>query len=412
LVSGIVPFLLAALLTGAPAHAYSQFTHEELIDLVWADSIQPLLLEHYPSASDGALRRARAFAYGGSLVQDIGYYPFGNRFFSNLAHYVRSGDFVVALFRNARSLDELAFATGALSHYIGDSIGHGQAVNPSTAIEFPDLNARYGSIVTYEEAPIDHIRTEFGFDVAQSVLHRYAPNQYRERFGFRVARPLLYRAFREIYGISARGILGPARSALSTYRWSVTRLLPAFLGAQEVRLGGRMPAENPDGARSEFLRDIGHAAYSAQSTTASGPGVGSHVFAVFLAVVPKIGKLKALDIKPPVTATEDLFLESTAHAAASFRAALGQIRQEPDPRFELENLDLDTGSSVAPGQSKLVDGTYDSLVLRIVREQAAVLPELRAALARYYSARDLASGDETKRRKIEEALTALGIALR
>ena len=68
--------------------------------------------------------------------------------------------------------------------------------------------------------------------MTQSALQRYAPGAYRRHIGFRVARRLLYRTFREVYGIPATGILGPARTALPSYRWSVTSLIPAFVQAQ------------------------------------------------------------------------------------------------------------------------------------------------------------------------------------
>lgn len=394
-----------------PAGAYSQFTHEELIDLLWADSIRPLLVQRYPATSEAALREAHAFAYGGSLTQDIGYYPFGNRFFSNLAHYVRSGDFVVSMFREAHSVNELAFAIGALSHYVGDSIGHSQAVNPSTAEEFPKLEAKYGAVVTYEEAPLFHVRTEFGFDVTQAALQRYAPDAYRRHFGFRVARPLLYRAFRDIYGISARGILGPARTALSTYRWSVARLLPAFLHAEMVRLGGRLPTETADAAQAEFLEDISRADYATQyADPYYRPGVRAHLLAVVVAVLPKIGRLKVLEIQPPLSSTEDLFLESADRAVESLREALARMTRHTDGSFQLINLDLDTGRTVAPGQSRIVDDTYAKLLLRIVQGHVAVSPELRKTLVDYYSDpnhQPPATHDPNRQRKIERALASI-----
>ena len=78
---------------------YSVLTHEQIVDLLWDEQIKPLLLQKYPGTSAEDLRVAHAYAYGGCLIQDMGYYPFGNRFFSDLAHYVRSGDFVAALLR-------------------------------------------------------------------------------------------------------------------------------------------------------------------------------------------------------------------------------------------------------------------------------------------------------------------------
>ncbi|MFZ0339984.1 MAG: zinc dependent phospholipase C family protein, partial [Terracidiphilus sp.] len=160
------------------AGAYSLLTHEQLIDLTWEDSIVPLLMSHYPNLTPEELDQTRAYAYGGCVIQDIGYYPFGDGFFSDLTHYVRSGDFVVALFRNAHNANELAFAVGALSHYIGDTYGHSQATNLAVPIEFPKLKRRFGRIVNYAEGRHQHVRTEFAFDIDQIAHHRLAPLGY------------------------------------------------------------------------------------------------------------------------------------------------------------------------------------------------------------------------------------------
>lgn len=395
-------FLFA--LAARPALAYSQFTHEELIDLLWADSIRPLLVRRYPGASEEALRRAHAFAYGGCLMQDIGYYPLGKRYFSDLAHYVRSGDFVATLFRDARSLEEFAFAIGALSHYVGDSIGHSQAVNRSTAEDFPRVEAKYGPVVTYEEAPYPHIQTEFGFDVAQTAFQRYAPAAYRRHIGFRVGRAIMYRAFRDTYGISATGILGPARSALRTYRWSVSRLLPAFLRAEVVRFHGKLPAENKDGTGSEFLRDISRSEYaSLYPVPYWHPGLISHVLAFVVTITPKIGRLKVLAVKPPPANTEDLFLESADNALTALRRALDAIPARGDLSLQLENLDLDTGHRAVAGESKIVDRTYGKLLVRVVEQDVPISPGLRRALLEFYADPNQQPSDS----KTKEALAEL-----
>lgn len=391
-------------LAAHPAFAYSQFTHEELIDLLWADSIRPLLVRRYPGASEETLRRAHAFAYGGCLMQDIGYYPLGKTFFSDLTHYVRSGDFVATLFRDARNIEEFAFAIGALSHYVGDSVGHSQAVNPSTAADFPRLAGKYGPIVTYEEAPYPHIQTEFGFDVAQAAFQRYAPAAYRRHVGFRVGRPIMYRAFRDTYGISASGILGPARSALRTYRWSVSRLLPAFLRAEIVRFHGKLPAETKDGTASEFLRDISRSEYaSLYPAPYWHPGVISHVLAFVVAITPKVGRLKVLAVKPPLANTEDLFLESADHALAALRTTLDGIPARGDLALQFENLDLDTGHRAVAGESKLVDRTYGKLLVRVVEQDVPITPGLRRALLEFYADPKQQPSDA----KTKEALTEL-----
>jgi hypothetical protein len=354
-----------------PAHGYSQFTHLELVDLLWADSIRPLLLQRYPQAGEAALARAHAYAYGGSLIQDIGYYPLGKQYFSDLAHHVRTGEFVSAMLRNARTLDELAFAVGALSHYLGDSIGHSQAVNPATALTFPDLQSKFGAIVTFEESPVGHGRTEFGFDVTQTAWQRYAPRAYRKHIGLRVARQLLYRSFEEIYGLRARGILGPARSAVRTYRWAVVTLLPAFLYAQVVRLHGDLPVERRDEAQVEFLSTISRSEYAMMpGLSYTKPGIRAHILALILWIIPKIGSLKTLDTKSPTAQTEDLFLVSANHAVEAFRALLTRLRSDSDLDLRLENVDLDTGDQIPPGESEIVEQVYSELTIRLAREKS------------------------------------------
>src|SRR6202167_3039248 len=172
---GAIILALAVVLLSTRALPYSVLTHEELIDLAWNSSIRPLLLPRFPNAPEEQLREAHAYAYGGSAIQDMGYYPFGKPFFSNLTHYVRTGDFIAWLFQNARTIDEYAFAIGALSHYLGDSIGHSEAVNPAVAVEFPKLRQEFGAIVTYHESPYGHVRTEFAFDVDELTNQSFAP---------------------------------------------------------------------------------------------------------------------------------------------------------------------------------------------------------------------------------------------
>jgi hypothetical protein len=376
---------LLVLLYCRPAQAYSQFTHLELIDLIWADQIKPLLLERYKGTDERALSIAHAYAYGGSLIQDIGYYPFGKTLFSDLAHHVRSGDFVAALIRNSRDVNELAFSIGALSHYVGDSIGHSEATNPAVAETFPELKAKFGPIVTFEDGPIAHVRTEFGFDVAQSVWKRYAPRAYRKHIGFRVARPLLYRAFRETYGLRAGGILGPGRSALTTYRWGVRKLLPAFLRAEGILLAPRLPVENPSAARAKFLSVLSRADYAQHgSPRYEGPGVGAHLIALLIRIIPKFGILKILAVKAPNAPTEDLFLLSMNNAIERFRGLLSLLTANHGVSLALPNLNLDTGAATAPGTSRAADATYAALASLLAREPAgAPASAMRDVLAFY-----------------------------
>src|SRR5487761_2406107 len=75
-------FFLLFFSWGRQAQAYSLLTHEQLIDLTWKDSIVPLLLSRYPNLTPADLEHARAYAYGGCVIQDIGYYPYGDMMYS------------------------------------------------------------------------------------------------------------------------------------------------------------------------------------------------------------------------------------------------------------------------------------------------------------------------------------------
>src|SRR5258708_6258814 len=198
-------FIVAA---APPAFAYSVLTHEQIVDLAWDQQLKPLLLERYPNTTPEQLIEAHAYAYGGCVIQDMGYYPFGNKHFSDLVHYVRSGDFVVNMLKGAQDANEYAFALGALAHYASDIAGH-PYVNQAVAMDYPKLRAKFGDRVTYEENPTAHIRTEFGFDVAQVAKGRYAPQSYHDFIGFKVSKPALERAFLETYGTELKHTFPP-----------------------------------------------------------------------------------------------------------------------------------------------------------------------------------------------------------
>ncbi len=217
--------LLCLLITPPHAQAYSVLTHEQIVDFLWDTDIKKMLLEHYPNTTPDELKRAHAFAYGGCLIQDMGYYPLGNKFFSDLVHYVRSGDFVMELIRQSRDVNELAFALGALSHYASDVGGH-PAVNGAVAIIFPKLRAKYGNEVTYADDPKAHIQTEFGFDVYQIYQQRYTSEAYHQFIGFEVAKPLLDRAFSATYGISLNDIFKDEDRSVESYRHAVGTWIP------------------------------------------------------------------------------------------------------------------------------------------------------------------------------------------
>ena len=378
--------MISILVLSAPlsAFGYATFTHEELIDLAWNSSIRPLLLRRYPGTTRNELIEAHAYAYGGCLIQDLGYYPFGKKLFSDLTHYVRSADFVEALLRDGRNVNEFAFAIGALSHFVGDTVGHSEAINPSTAITFPKLERKYGPIVTFEDDPTAHVRTEFGFDVAQVALWRYAPHEYRERIGFRTSRRLLEQAFKETYGLRMRSILGPPRSALSSYDLAVHRLIPLFAKATIVDIRRHLPPDPPDTPLQRFTTAISETDYAKYwSQYHHGPGLEARVLGIVIHLIPKIGILKILAIKAPSEHTEDLFVQSVDVALSRFEALLNDLGKN---ELSLADRDLDTGLKVKPGAYKLTDRTYAELLHRLVQTPGVQIPQgLRNDILAYYS---------------------------
>lgn len=389
----LICVFLIWLLTVRPAFAYSVLTHQQIIDLAWGPSIKPLLLSRYPNTTADQLRVALSYAYGGCEIQDAGYYPFGHAFFSQLTHYVRTGDFVASLIRNARNVNELAFALGALSHYVGDSIGHHDAVNPSTAIAFPKLAVQYGHSITYDESPHSHIRTEFAFDIDQLTKHHFAPSAYLDYVGMRVSPDLLDRAFYETYGLHISEVLGNRRrkAVISSYRHSVRSFLPNFAHAEVVIHRHEFPAD-PDTEEFQKLdQRLQQADYNMGGhNTRKKPGFRTHLLAFLVIVAPKIGPISDLSIKIPTEETESKYVASVNRSLDSYEDLLNRLHQSPseDPEIvmKLDNRDLDTGYVAQPGGYPLTDKTYAKLLTLITTNSDQPAPSgLKRDILAYYS---------------------------
>src|ERR1017187_9152599 len=262
-----VLILLFLAASARPAGAYSVLTHEEIIDMAWNDSIQPLLLRRFPNLTPAQLREARAYAYGGCVIQDLGYYPFGKPIFSDLLHYVRTGDFVRALFRDSKDANDVAFAIGALSHYLGDTIGHPGAINLSVGQQFPELAQKYGKNVNYAEGPHQHVRAEFAFDIDEIAKHRMAPERYLNRIGFAVPVPLLTRAFFDTYGLDLTKVLQRSQPDLRGYRYSVRTLLPSVAYAETLLHGSQFGPDVPSPALDILNQDVTRLSRSEEHTS-------------------------------------------------------------------------------------------------------------------------------------------------
>ncbi len=428
-------FLLAiALLWPPTAGAYSLLTHEQLIDLTWQDSIVPLLLSRYPNLTQAELDRARSYAYGGCVIQDIGYYPFGDRSFSNLTHYVRAGDFVVNLFRNAHDANELAFAIGALSHYIGDSIGHSEATNLAVPVEFPKLRAKYGNSVSYAEGKHEHVQTEFAFDINEIAHHRVAPLRYLRHIGFRVSMKQLAFAFYQTYGLT-ENFRARRRINARDYRFAARTFIPRI--AYAVTLLHRKH-EPPDPTTPEVIELEKESAEVARINSWDSyrrkPGIETHLLAMLLFILPKIGPVALVNVKGPTEQTEADYAHSVAVSITSLRRILTRFTPEParfkgpipplaslthpyageprrrDPNHPLPNRDLDTGKVVQPGSYPLTDATYADLLHKLVRDPMQPIPPgIKDDVQKYYSNLDLPITTKHDRGRWKQVLADLNV---
>ena len=397
--------ILLILFCSPIASAYSVLSHEEIVDLVWIDHFKPLLLARYPGLTDEQLTEAHAYAYGGAVMQDLGYYPFGSTTFSNLLHYVRSGDLICALIEQSQDANEFAFALGALSHYVSDIAGH-PYINHAVPIEFPKLRAKYGDSVRYAQGKTAHLRTEFGFDTVQVAKHRYAPEQYHNFIGFKVSKPLLERVFPIVYGLELKDVLPREDLAIGTFRWSVSQFIPELT---KVAVRSHKQAQIQEKANAEqrlFVYRLSRAAYEKEwGTGYQRAGVGTRFLAFFIRITPKIGPFKKLALKMPNTETEELYIKSINDTVEHYQKLLAEAR---DGRLALANYDLDSGEPTQAAEYSLADDTYAKLLTKLSKtnfEQAS--PELRQNILNFYS--DLSLPFETKKepKRWQEVLAAL-----
>jgi len=427
-----IVLLALAFSWGFQARAYSLLTHEQLIDLTWKDSIVPLLLSRYPALTPAQLDQARAYAYGGCVIQDIGYYPFGDVNYSDLTHYVRSGDFVVNLFRNATNANELAFAVGALSHYIGDSVGHPLATNLAVPVEFPKLRAKYGPQVNYAEGQRQHVQTEFAFDINEVAHHRMAPVHFLRHIGLEVPVDQLALAFYQTYGLREdfTGKRG-RRVNVSAYRFAVRGFIPRIAYAITLLHRSHEPADESTPEALELENEAARVAtendWQAYRRKA---GIGTYALACLLFIVPKVGALKMVAIKGPTAETEAEYVHSVVLSTAALRSSLagftppgapqkgaanaapspvstdaaqvqaplvpppeGKLaprsdapRHSRDPRHPLPNRDLDTGHVVQPGGYSLTDSTYAHLLHLLAQQPTLPIPQgIKEDIQAYYT---------------------------
>ncbi len=378
--------LLMATLLPTLASGYSVLTHEAIVDTLWDVSIQKLLVKRFPQATPEELEQAHAYVYGGCILQDMGYYPFSSKFFSDLTHYVRSGDFIVALIRESQDLNEYAFALGALAHYAADDSGHRLATNQAVPILYPELRTRFGKVVTYWDNPTSHMRTEFGFDVLQVAQGRYATDAYRKFIGFEVSKPVLERAFRDTYGLELKDVFGNLDLALGSYRYSVSNIIPGMTRVAWQLKKDAVVKEIPGMTRQKFMFNLSRSSYEKQFGTAyHRPGFRTRLVTWVLKIVPKVGPFKSLQFRAPTPEVEKMFMASFNATVDSYRALLVKAGSGP---MELVNQNFDIGKPTVAGEYVGADLAYDKLLDKLAGHKfAGVSADLRGNLLDYYKDR-------------------------
>ena len=385
--------LFILLLCSSGLFAYSVLTHEEIVDLLWTSELRPLLLKRFPDLTEVQITEAHSYAYGGAVIQDLGYYPFGSAEFSNLVHYVRSGDFVRELLTQSQDADEYAFALGALAHYASDIAGH-PAVNASVAIQYPKLRAKYGHSVTYEDNHSAHLKTEFGFDMVQVAKNRYASQQYHDFIGFHVSKPLLERSFPIVYGVELKDVLTHEDLAIGSYRFAVSRMIPQMTQIALRTHKKDIMKERPDFAKKEFLYRLSRSQYEKEwGKDYTKADFGTRAWAAILRFMPKIGPFKALAFNNPTAQTEDLYFKSINTTVDQYRIYLQQVGAGS---LELANTDFDTGKATQAGEYALTDDTYAKLLGQLAEHKFDLTsPDLRGNILNFYS--DLSLPFDTKK---------------
>jgi len=370
-------------LFSAQAQAYSVLSHEAMVDAMWDVRIKPLLLAQYPHATPDQLKQAHGYAYGGAIIQDLGYYPHGSEEFSDFTHYVRTGDFVLALIHEAKDLNELGFALGALSHYSGDLDGHRLATNVGEPILYPKLQKKFGPVITYEQQPSYHLKTEFGFDVLEVARGNFAPQAYHDFIGFYVAKDVLARAFQDTYGLDLADLFSNFDLAIESYRSAVSRTIPQATRVAWAQKRDEIEQVEPGVSHKRFVYIMKRSSYEREwGKRRDEPTFWDKVLALVLHLIPPIGPLQTLKLKMPTPPVEQLFMDSFSRASTQYDDKLSDLAAG---RISLPNENYDVGTATQAGQYFLADDIEAFWLHKLAGKKfATVTPAIRRQLTSYF----------------------------
>lgn len=382
----ILFILLLQLLLATPfsGKAFGVLTHEAIIDAAWEQSIVPLLKQRFPLATSEEIKEAHAYAYGGAVAPDMGYYPAGSKFFTDLVHYVRSGEMVTSLFTNAANINQYAFAIGFLSHYNADNYGHSLATNRSVGLVYPKLAEKFGSSINYAQNKIGHVRMEFGFDVLQVARGNYASLSYRDFIGFKVDTAVLSKAFSETYGLDINKVFSNhfGRS-VETFRWVVANVFPLLTRQAWASKKGTIKQTDSTSVSTRFRYKMRQKNYNKEYGTGyRRPGFFPSFLSFVIRALPKVGPTRPLKFKLPTPEAEKYFIQSFDTILHHFT---GQIKLLSSPEGRFKNINFDTGNPTEICEYILADRTYNALVLQLHEQGIGETPALlRRNIINYY----------------------------
>jgi hypothetical protein len=368
--------------------AYSVLTHEAIIDANWDHVLLPLLKTKFPAASAGELKTAHAYAYGGAVVPDMGYYPFGSKLFTNLLHYVRSGDFVETVLSEAENLNEYAFALGVLCHYSADNYGHKLGVNVCVPIIYPKMKKKFGDVVTYDKNHISHLRTEFAFDVLQTARGNYSSEAYHDFIGFEVAKPLLQRAFFKTYGLDVNDLFGDFSRTVGTFRWIVKSFFPTITKTAWSARSYEIRKTLPNATSRSFIYRMHRKNYRHEFENEK-PRFFVQVLSAFIELLPKIGPLRVLKFKVPEADAEKFFIKSFDTTVSHYSDNVAQLQ---NGNIKLSNINFDTGEKTAPTEYELADKSYAEWLLKLQDKNfETTSPAIKQNILNFYGDNEAAS---------------------
>jgi hypothetical protein len=404
-----VLYLVLLFVFHSTSYAYSVLTHEAEIDANWDKAIVPLLKQKFPGVTADQLKDAYAYAYGGAVAPDMGYYPFGSKLFTNLVHYVRSGDFVEALLEEAQTVNEYAFALGALCHYTSDTYGHRLGVNRAVPLIYPEMREKYGDVVTYAEDKLSHTRTEFAFDVLQTARGNYASTAYHNFIGFQVSKELLERAFKKTYGLDVNDLFGNFNRAVNTFRWAVKSLFPELTKIAWSRRKADIKKQDSTATSKKFMYRMHRLNYEKDfGKDYNQPGFFAKFFGLLLRIIPKFGPLKAFKFKQPGPEAEKMFIASFDTVSAHYNMAIGILHEH---NLDLPNKDFDTGNPITMGEYPITDKTYEDWLLKLkALNFETISGQIKQDILNFYAGYDTllaANNDSDDLRKTREALAQL-----